>query len=247
MEVYEIPISEKQLDSIPAEERIFFIQIGHLANELSTLNRLLLFVSNSNGATDLERRARNSQALLLVRLCSGKLFEGWQMLLRDYFGSKLSKEYDPLLDESGRNSLTEIKRYFSKSNLIKDIRDNFAFHYPAADLRKQLQRTNDNDTLYIYLGHAHGNSFYSFAVVLVGSTMLSKVQGADPQKAMDTLFGDPINAIRWFLDFIGSCMIILVEKYLGTSLEALTPNTIEVLDAKRWKDVHIPFFLEDEN
>ena len=77
--------------------------------------------------------------------------------------------------------------------------------------------------------------------------MLSKVQGADLQKAMDTLFGDPINAIRWFLDFIGSCMIILVEKYLGTSLEALTPNTIEVLDAKRWKDVHIPFFLEDEN
>jgi hypothetical protein len=169
------------------------------------------------------------------------------MLLRDYFGSKLSKEYDPLLDESGRNSLTEIKRYFSKSKLIKDIRDNFAFHYPAADLRKQLQRTNDNDTLYIYLEHAHGNSFYSFADVLVGSTMLSKVQGADPQKAMDTLFGDPINAIRWFLDFIGSCMIILVEKYLGTSLEALTPNTIEVLDAKRWKDVHIPFFLEDEN
>ena|SRR5215471_17521660 len=108
MEVYEIPISEKQLDSIPAEERIFFIQIGHLANELSTLNRLLLFVSNSNGATDLERRARNSQALLLVRLCSGKLFEGWQMLLRDYFGSKLSKEYDPLLDESGRNSLLRL-------------------------------------------------------------------------------------------------------------------------------------------
>ena len=147
MKVYAIPISEKQLDSIPAEERIFFIQIGHLANELSTLNRLLLFVSNSNGATDLERRARRSQALLLVRLCSGKLFKGWQMLLRDYFGSKLSKEYDPLLDESGRNSLTEIKRYFSKSKLIKDIRDNFAFHYPAADLRKQLQRTNDNDTL----------------------------------------------------------------------------------------------------
>ena len=77
--------------------------------------------------------------------------------------------------------------------------------------------------------------------------MLSKVQGADPQKAMDTLFGDPINAIRWFLDFIGSCMIILVEKYLGTSLEALTPNTIEVLDAKRWKDVHVPFFLTDED
>src|SRR5215510_7875427 len=150
MKVYEIPISKRQLDAIPADERVFFFQIGHLANELSTLNRLLLFVSNSNGITDLERRARNAQAMLLIRLCSGKLFEGWQMLQRDFFGSKLSKEYEPLMDESGRNSLTEIKRYFSKSNLIKDIRDNFAFHYSAEDLRNQIERINDNDALYIY-------------------------------------------------------------------------------------------------
>ena len=247
MKVYEIPISKQQLDSIPADERLFFIQIGHLANELSTLNRLLLFVSNTTGTTELERRARNSQALLLVRLCSGKLFEGWQMLQRDYFGSKVSREYDRLLDESGKNSLNEIKRYFSKNNLIKDLRDNFAFHYPSDDLQNQLQDTKDTGTLYIYLGYAHGNSFYSFADVLVGSAMMSKVQRADSQQAMDALFADPINAIKWFLDFIGSCMIILVEKYLGTTVEALSTNTIEVPNTKKWEDVQVPFFLADEN
>ena len=247
MKVYEIPISQQQLDSIPLDERLFFIQIGHLANELSTLNRLLLFVSNTTGTTELERRAKNSQALLLVRLCSGKLFEGWQMLQRDYFGSKLSKEYDSLLDESGKNSLNEIKRYFSRNNLIKDIRDNFAFHYSSDDLQNQLQCTKDTGTLYIYLGYAHGNSFYSFADVLVGSAMLGKVSGADPQQAMDALFADPINGIKWFLDFIGSCMIILVERYLGTTLEALSANTIEVPNTKKWEDVHAPFFLADKN
>jgi hypothetical protein len=247
MKVYEIPISRQQLDSIPADERLFFIQIGHLANELSTLNRLLLFASKTTGTTELERWARNSQALLLVRLCSGKLFEGWQMLQRDYFGSKLSKEYDRLLDESGKNSLTEIKRYFSKNNLIKDIRDNFAFHYPSDDLQNQLQRTKNTGTLYIYLGYAHGNSFYSFADVLVGSAMLSKVQGVDPQQAMDALFTEPINATNWFLDFIGSCMIILVEKYLGATLDALGANTVEVSNTKKWEDVQVPFFLADEN
>jgi len=183
MKVYEIPISQQQLHSIPSDERLFFIQIGHLANELSTLNRLLLFVSDTTGTTEVEKRARNSQALLLVRLCLEKLFEGWQMLQRDYFGSKVSKEYGGLLDESGKNSLNEIKRYFSKNNLIKDIRDNFAFHYSSEDLQNQLQRTTDTGTLYIYLGYAHGNSFYSFADVLVGSAMLSKVPGADPHQA----------------------------------------------------------------
>ena len=247
MKIYQIPILKEKLDSVPANERLFFIQIGHLANELSTLNRLLLFVSHSTGTTELERWAKNSQALLLVRLCSGKLFEGWQMLQRNYFGSKLSKEYDGLLDESGKNSLAEIKRYFSKNNLIKEIRDNFAFHYPSDDLKNQLQRIKDTGTLYIYLGYAHGNSFYSFADVLVGSAMLSKVQGADPQQAMDTLFADPIDAIKWFLDFIGSCMIILVEKYLGTTLEALAANSIEIPNPKNLKDVQVPFFLAEDN
>lgn len=76
MKIYEVPISKQQLDSIPTSERLFFIEIAHLANELSTLNRLLLFVSNASYTTELETRARNSQALLLIRLCSGKLFEG---------------------------------------------------------------------------------------------------------------------------------------------------------------------------
>jgi len=246
MEIFKIPISEQQLDSIPADERLFFMQIGHLANELSTLNRLLLFVGNSTGTTELESQIRNSHALLLVRLCSGKLFEGWQMLQRDYFGSKLSMKYDLLLDESGKASLSKIKRYFSKKNLIKDIRDNFAFHYSSEDLQNQLQGFKDTGTLYFYLANADGNSFYSFADVFVGFAMLGKVPGADPQKAMDTLFGDPLRAIKWFLAFIGSCMIILGEKYLGTTLEAFGANTIEIPNAKHWKDVQLPLFLLTE-
>jgi len=245
MKIYEIPISQAQLDSIPPNERLFFIQIGHLANELSTLNRLLLFVINSSCTTNLETRARNSQALLLIRLCCGKVFEGWEMLQRDYFGSKISKEYDDFLDEGGKKSLAEIKQYFSKKNLIKDIRDNFAFHYSSDDLKVEIPLVEGTDPLCIYLGHSHGNSFYYFADVIVGSAMMSKVPKADPQPAMNTLFEDPISAIKWFLDFIGSCMTVLVEKYLGTTLEAPETNTIEIHNPKKLKDVQLPYFLEE--
>jgi hypothetical protein len=158
---------------------LFFVQIGHLANELSTLNRLLLLVSQSSGTTELERSARNSQALLLIRLSSGKLFEGWRMLQRDYFGSKLSKEYDSLLDERVRTALARLSAIFNKNNLIEDIRENFAFHNSSDDVKNQLTHIKDPGTLYIYLGNAHGNSFYSFADVLVRSAMLGKVQEID--------------------------------------------------------------------
>jgi hypothetical protein len=50
-----------------------------------------------------------------------------------------------LLDKSGRDSLAQIKRYFSKNNLIQTIRNNFAFHYAGDDLRSRLECTNDRD------------------------------------------------------------------------------------------------------
>lgn len=247
MKIYDIPISKKQLDSFPAKERLFFIQIGHLANELLTLNRLLLFISNSHCTTEIEIRAKNSQALLLIRLCSGKLFEGWQMLQSNYFGSQLSKKYYNLLSADGQNSLDKIKQYFSKKNLIKDIRDNFAFHYSSEELEIQLPKIEGTDSLNIYLGKALGNSFYYFADVLVGIAMLGKVQGVNPQKSMNTLFADPVNVIKWFLDFIGSCMIVLMEQHLGINLDALDTKTIEIQNPTNLEDVQLPYFLADEN
>jgi len=242
MKIYDIPISKKHLDSFPNDERLFFVQIGHLANELLTLNRLLLFVSNSPTTTQLETRAKNSQALLLIRLCCGKLFEGWQMLQSSYFGSQLSKQFDGWLDENGQKGLDKIKQYFSKQNLIKDIRDNFAFHYSSGDLEAQLRVNEGTDTLNIYFGNAQGNSYYYFADVLVGRAMLRKVKGVEPQEAMNTLFENPISAIEWFLAFIHSCMIVLVEKYLGTTLDALETNTIEIQNAKKTKGCSITIF-----
>lgn len=246
MQIYDISISKEQFEAIPTDERLFFIQIGHLANELLTLNRLLLFASTTPTTTLLEERAKNSQGLLLIRLCCGKLFEGWQMLQSDYFSPKLSKKYDGLLDAKGKEGLDQIKKYFSTQNLIKDIRDNFAFHYSSDDLRTQGGKSDKTDTLNIYLGEAQGNSYYYFADVLVGRAMMTKVIGVDPQQAMNTIYGDPMKAIQWFLDFIHSCMIILVEKHLGTRLEAPTTNTIEIKNPKRIKDVQLPFFLADE-
>jgi hypothetical protein len=131
--------------------------------------------------------------------------------------------------------------------LIEDIRNNFAFHYLSEDLQNQLQHIKNTGTHYIYLGDAHGNSFYSFADTLVINAMMSKVREDDPRQAMDVLFREPLNAIKWFLAFISSCMIILIEKHLGTTLDVLSANTVEVPKTIRWEDVRVPFFLTDEN
>lgn len=155
--------------------------------------------------------------------------------------SKLSREYDTLLDRVGKTSLGDIKQYFSQSNLIEDIRNHYGFHYSSDELRQRLPTLKDTDDLSIYLGPSYGNSFYYFSDVLVGQAMLTKVTGAAPQQAMDALFAEPIKVIKWFLDLSYSCFAVAIKKYLPT----LTGKVFEITGA-RLQDIQMPFFLEPE-
>jgi len=92
MELNKIRISREKLDSIPRTERIFFIQVGQVLNELNTLQKVV-FVAAKHTEDTLERRGRHLQALLFSRMLAGKLWEAWELLGKDFFQAKLSKEY----------------------------------------------------------------------------------------------------------------------------------------------------------
>jgi hypothetical protein len=97
MVLTKVRVSRQQLNAIPRKERIFFIQIGNLLNDLNIFQKLI-FISGKHTEDILERRGRNLQALLFVRILAGKLWEAWQLLERDFFGAKLSQQYESSLD-----------------------------------------------------------------------------------------------------------------------------------------------------
>jgi hypothetical protein len=187
------------------------------------------------------RRAQNSQSLFFVRIQAGKLFEGWKFLERNFFGPKLSKEYEKKLSDIARNSLTGLKQYFSKGNLVYLIRNEFAFHYSPISSRKINQLiidAHDSENFEIFLSEYHGNCFYYISHVLVNSAILKSTGATTPEEAIDKLLKEINEVTSWFLEFIGGCLIVIFEKHFGKG-----HVEIQIPDPPYIHEVTLPYFV----
>jgi hypothetical protein len=177
--------------------------MGNLLNDLNILQKLI-FISGKHTEDKLERRGRNLQALLLVRIHAGKLWEAWKLLKRDFFGAKLSQQYESRLDPLAKNGLSELKKYFSRKNLIFTVRNDFAFHYSSADsIEKQVDATRKEETFELLLAEEHGNCLYSMSDVVLNFSLLNAVDPSDPQRAIEKILDEVCTITKHFLDFLG--------------------------------------------
>ncbi len=175
MEVFEINITKSQLESLPKEERTLVLQFGHVCNELSFLNKLLLIVSDTE-TEGLRNSGMVAQSMIVARIFIGKVFEAWRMLERDFFSSKLSKEIEPLLPEEGKNNLKQLKQYFGKSNLISIIRNQYSFHYISDHMKDILKPFDDKRTFKLIVGPGYANTLHHFSEEIISTSMLSKTE-----------------------------------------------------------------------
>jgi hypothetical protein len=241
MLIHKIPVVKAKLDAVPEKERVFFVLLGHFLDEISILNKLLLF-AKVRPEPDLSRKAHITQGLLIARMFIGKLFEGWEMLERDFFGSTLSKNYEPKMQAPGDSALANLKRYFGKSNLLKNIRNNFAFHYSSENVKQQLARLEASYKSEIYLANDYANSLNWVCEEIVSHAMLNTVGVADPQQALDRIFADLTQVSDWFFDFCGSCMSITVEQYFGEDLREPNAEEIDIGEPVSLETITLPYF-----
>ena len=237
MVLNKISISRKKLESAPRAERIFFVQIGQILNELNTLQKVIFIAAKYSGNT-LERRGRHLQALFFSRILAGKLAESWELLGRDFFGAKLSKEYEPQLSVEGKNSLDKLKRYFSNRNLIHGIRNDFAFHYTSPEnIEKQLEEVPSEEVFELLIAPEQGNCLYSMSDVIVNFSLLNSVD-PNPWKAMDIVLSEIFDVTKDFLEFLSNCLVIIADRFLAPHGEPL-----DVGDPPLLADLTLPFFV----
>lgn len=238
MVLNKILISKEKLKSIPEREQIFFIEIGNLLNELNTLQKVI-FMSAKQTDDTLERRGRNLQALFFVRILAGKLSEAWELLKRDFFGAKLSQEYETRLDPDATKNLDKLKKYFSRQNLIHQIRNEFAFHYSSPEqMKKQLEGVPKEETFELFVAPEHGNCFYSMSDVILNFALLNAVDPTDPWRAMDKVLGEIFDVTRQFLDFLAEFLVIIVDRYIG-----LDSEKVEVRNPPALDHLALPYFV----
>jgi hypothetical protein len=242
MDVYEIKISKKQLQSIPDAERVLILQFGHVCNELSFLNKLLLVVYDTE-IQGLKKRAMTVQSMIVIRLYVGKVFEAWRMLESDYFGSQLSKSLDALLGPEGRQSLEVLKTYFGRNNLLSTVRNDFSFHYGSKHFPETMAAFEDSYEFQLILGQNYANTLHSFCEDFVVVGMLKATGKNEPRVAMDRIVGDLVTIGGKMIDFLGRGLAAVFENRVGKSWDDFeyTAHKVEPdADIRKFK---FPFFF----
>jgi len=239
MKLIKAEFSKKHLDQLPKEEKVFFVQLTHLLDELSILSKCVIFVSNAiEGKQGVEKTAQRMQALFFIRILAGKIYEGWQMFRASYFSSQLSQKYDKLLSNSASESIGKLKRYFDRSNLIYEIRNKYAFHYDRENVENQLNCITQDETLSILISEHQGNNLFAFSDTIINSSILNSINPNDQQKAMDTFVEEVIlKACKWFQNF-GYEFVEFIIKNFEFNCEEIEFEVVPTIE-----DVKIPYFV----
>ena len=115
MEFYKKTFSKADFSSIPEQEKVLFVKITALLNELNILQKVtLLSYNNLNSPNDTIKRAQLAQTNFFILLTIGKLNEGWKTITNNFFNSKISKEYSDLFDKETKEGIEYLKKYFFK-------------------------------------------------------------------------------------------------------------------------------------
>jgi len=231
-------ISREQFNRIPEVEQIFILQLSTFLNDINVLQKLALFSTNKKpNVGEFENKAQNAQAFFVFTILAGKLWEGWQMVEKDFHNKGLREKYFDVLPEDGREALKSLGKYFSKQNIIWKIRNQFAFHYSSEEIKKELE-ANKDESFELILSEFTGNCLFYFANTIVGSAIINGV-GQDSQVAMDRVIGEILEVSKKFQIFLNHAMVVAMEKYnINKNYTTFKLSDVPKLDA-----VRVPFFV----
>ena len=217
------------------------ILIGHWKNETNILHKLLIFCQTEVDS-DIVRKAHTSQALLIARVYIGKLFEGWRMLEKTFFASKLSQEYEVLLSSNGKSALKNLKQYFGKKNLIEEIRNNYSFHYTPEEVTEQLKLFDVNSEFEDFLSKDSANSLSFLSEEVISRAMLKRIDADNDFIAMNKFMDELLKVSKWVTEFCGHCIVAILGKYFIPA--DFKTEDILISNSPKITGVSIPYFVE---
>jgi hypothetical protein len=177
LKLYRIQFSQGEFAKLAKPEQLFLLRLAHIRNDLRHIFYMCVAAERgTRSESAIERKLVMHQLLFYLRLIYGTLEEAWKVIHSAWDGERLHATLDSLLTPEGKDALRTIKRYFSRTNLARTIRDKFAFHYEDEPLDAPLARRPDDQVCEIITGVQSGNVFHAFAEDIRAEAMLMTVR-----------------------------------------------------------------------
>jgi hypothetical protein len=235
----------------------------HAHNELTFLNRLLVFSQNSGAEGDLYDQAQMSQVWCLLQLLAGKLYETWNMLSKRFSLSARPNKQDAAvvaLNSRHQHSLQWLRDYFSPRGIsqksIVVIRNKTAFHYGGLDMGEALKNLGPEEKIFHVARHpvnalywmgsaAVFGAIFDEIAVLVNPKNNTLAHAERVQAGFNVLREDIEEANLHIHELMYGLIKGLIEDVIGHPLGAGEVTTID--DVPTSKDIVIPPWIYIES
>jgi hypothetical protein len=187
IEIRTLTIDDGAIRALNVRARNQMFGCMHAHNELTALNRLLMFSMNETGSGELHDSAYSAQMWCILQLLSGKLFETWKMINGSVLSGKKGDAILHALDAAQTASVSWLRNYFGdrnyKSSPLKFVRDTTAFHYGGLDFGESLKNLAKGESD-IFLAQRPANTLYWIGTALVFRTLYAKIAEAAGHKGL---------------------------------------------------------------
>ncbi len=251
IELNRYEVNRDEFENIEEDELALFFNIGHISNELNTLNKMFMFSVEKNDPAEPIHAASITNTMLLTRLISGKLNESYNFLKDNFQTKKFSKDYYQIFDDELKAMLKDTNKYFNKKScLIRKVRNLQSFHYDKKHMLSLLRHSNDS--LFFYLHNSFGNTLYYHSEVLKVLELVSILDESGSKKVIwsdhfitDT-FGEFINDINIyvsnFLNIFNGIMAVFIDRYPEAIID--DDNKVLLINSDKGSDDDLFWYVD---
>lgn len=246
LKVLRIPIPKDRLTALARDERVLFLLLGYVSNQIAMLQKLVVFSLNTQPVGEPDQYATGVQSEMLVRMLVGAVNEAWRLVESRFISNPIGKQYSSLLDAGGQQALLALKRQFGSSNLLATIRNNYAFHHPKSDEVEEAfqmvagdQGLNDGWCFY-FSQHGYNTMFFlSDVIIIQGIFRAAGIQ--DFAEGQRKLIKEVTDAANNLLEFAKAFTKAIWVRHFGS--EIICDKVFDVTNAPIIDEVSIPFFV----
>ena len=174
-EVYQVNLTKEKLAAMPVRERRLLLLLGHAANEINVLQKLILMAGQATPELEFVDHVQAGQVFVLMRTLIGKLHEAWELFVKRFQSDhQMSAKYLPKLNTEATIALDGLKKHFRKRSPLTLIRKWFSFHYSdEKDLvERSFQDIPADNSWRFYLSNILGNCFYYASELVVAGGVI---------------------------------------------------------------------------
>lgn len=239
-----ISLTAKQFNSIPDRERAVLVVISHALNEINVLAKWFVMTSRIDDEPRWKAHGQICQALVIGRTLIGKLHEAWEILRKGYFATPMAKDYLSSIDAEGAEAAGRLGRYFGRRNLVKSVRDSFAFHYSLDGASPVFEEDIPTTELIMYFGDSNGNTLYQFGEYVLGKAMLASIDPTNEHAAFGKLLDETSSVVADINTYGQRIITTLLIRFIGSDSLHVAAKEIEIGPLPDSTELKFPYFIK---